>query len=181
MFYLNSEIELTPALLSKMINKFKTKYNNPTILEEFKFLFKVGIVVGIPSILTFLEPDTGVVLIYLLITIVMLFISGIRYRWFGILGGIILGFIAFVLIVYFVNNDLFIKIFGSSFFLRVDRLLDWSSGSGYQLKNGITSSIYPLTSVQCLLCLRGQKLLHFVRPSSTSIINLLIVILHKKF
>ena len=125
--------------LGKMINKFKTKYNNPTILEEFKFLFKVGIVVGIPSILTFLEPDTGVVLIYLLITIVMLFISGIRYRWFGILGGIILGFIGFVLIVYFVNNDLFIKIFGSSFFLRVDRLLDWSSGSGYQLENGITS------------------------------------------
>ena len=125
--------------LGKMINKFKTKYNNPTILEEFKFLFKVGIVVGIPSILTFLEPDTGVVLIYLLITIVMLFISGIRYRWFGILGGIILGFIGFVLVVYFVNNDLFIKIFGSSFFLRVDRLLDWSSGSGYQLENGITS------------------------------------------
>ena len=125
--------------LGKMINKFKTKYNNPTILEEFKFLFKVGIVVGIPSILTFLEPDTGVVLIYLLITIVMLFISGIRYRWFGILGGIILGFIGFVLVVYFVDNDLFIKIFGSSFFLRVDRLLDWSSGSGYQLENGITS------------------------------------------
>ena len=125
--------------LGKMINKFKTKYNNPTILEEFKFLISVGIVVGIPSILTFLEPDTGVVLIYLLITIVMLFISGIRYRWFGILGGILLGFIAFVLIIYFVNNDLFIKIFGSSFFLRVDRLLDWSSGSGYQLENGITS------------------------------------------
>lgn len=125
--------------LGKMINKFKIKYNNPTILDEFKFLLKVGIVVGIPSILTFLEPDTGVVLIYLLITIVMLFISGIRYRWFGILGGILLGIIAFILIVYFVNNDLFIKIFGSSFFLRVDRLLDWSSGSGYQLENGITS------------------------------------------
>ena len=125
--------------LGKMINKFKTKYNNPTIMEEFKFLLKVGVIVGIPYILTFLEPDTGVVLIYLLITLVMLFISGIRYRWFGILGGIALGFVAFVLIIYFVNNDLFISIFGSSFFLRVDRLLDWSSGSGYQLENGITS------------------------------------------
>ena len=40
---------------------------------------------------------------------------------------------------YFINTDLFIKIFGSSFFLRVDRLLDWSSGSGYQLENGITA------------------------------------------
>lgn len=125
--------------LGKMINKFKTKYNNPSLMEEFKFLLKVVIIVGIPSILTFLEPDTGVVLIYILITIVMLFIAGIRYRWFGILFGILLGFVGIVLVTYFINNDLFIKIFGSSFFLRVDRLLDWSSGSGYQLENGITS------------------------------------------
>ena len=125
--------------LGKMINKFKEKYNNPTLIEEFKFLFKVMIIVGIPSILTFMQPDTGVVLIYLLITIVMLFIAGIRYRWFAIAFGLLSGFIAIVLIIYFINNDLFISIFGSSFFLRVDRLLDWSSGSGYQLENGITS------------------------------------------
>ena len=122
-----------------MINKFKTRYNNPSLVEEFKFLLKVVIVVGIPSVLTFMQPDTGVVLIYILITIVMLFVAGIRYRWFGILFGILLGFVGVVLITYFINNDLFIKIFGSSFFLRVDRLLDWSSGSGYQLENGITS------------------------------------------
>ena len=125
--------------LGKMINKFKTKYNNPTIMEELKFLIKILIIVGIPSILTFLQPDTGVVLIYILITIIMLFIAGIRYRWFGILFGLLLGFVGVVLIIYFVNNDLFINIFGSTFFLRVDRLLDWSSGSGYQLENGITS------------------------------------------
>lgn len=125
--------------LGKMINKFKEKYNNPTLLEEFKFILKVMIIVGIPSVLTFLQPDTGVVLIYLLITIVMLFIAGIRYRWFAIAFGLLLGFVGIVLIIYFINNDLFINIFGSSFFLRVDRLLDWSSGSGYQLENGITS------------------------------------------
>ena len=125
--------------LGKVINKFKIKYNNPTVMEEFKFLLKVFVIVGIPSFLTFLEPDTGVVLIYLLITIIMLFISGIRYRWFVILFGTLGIFIGFVLITYFLNNDLFIDIFGSSFFLRVDRLLDWSSGSGYQLENGITS------------------------------------------
>ena len=93
----------------------------------------------IPSILTFLQPDTGVVLIYLLITIVMLFISGIRYRWFIILFSLIFLFIVFVLGIYFINTDLFINIFGTDFFLRVDRLLDWSNNSGYQLENGITS------------------------------------------
>lgn len=126
-------------VLGRMINDFKQKYNTPTLKQEFIFLIKVCIVVGIPSILTFLQPDTGVVLIYLLITFVMLFISGIRYRWFILILGIFGLAISVVLLTYFLNNDLFIKIFGSSFFLRVDRLLDWSSGNGYQLENGITS------------------------------------------
>ena len=126
-------------VLGRMINNFKEKYNEPTVKQEFIFLIKIAIVVGIPSILTFLQPDTGVVLIYLLITLVMLFISGIRYRWFALLFGIFGVSVGVVLLTYFLNNDLFIKIFGSSFFLRVDRLLDWSSGSGYQLENGITA------------------------------------------
>ena len=125
--------------LGTMIHNFNENYNNPSVLEEFKFLIKVGIVVFIPSILTFLQPDTGVVLIYLLITIVMLFISGIRYRWFIILFSLIFLFIVFVLGIYFINTDLFINIFGTDFFLRVDRLLDWSNNSGYQLENGISA------------------------------------------
>ena len=125
--------------LGTMIHKFNDEYNNPTVLEEFKFLIKVGIVVFIPSILTFLQPDTGVVLIYLLITIIMLFISGIRYRWFIILFSIIVISLATILGIYFINTDLFINIFGTDFFLRIDRLLDWSNSSGYQLENGMTS------------------------------------------
>ena len=125
--------------IGKMINDFKEKFTSPSIKQEFIFLIKIFIIVGIPSLLTFLEPDTGVVLIYLLITFVMLFIGGIRYRWFIIIFSACALAIGFILSVYFFNNDLFIKIFGSSFFLRVDRLLDWSNGSGYQLKNGITA------------------------------------------
>lgn len=69
----------------------------------------------------------------------MLFVSGIRYRWFIILFSAIALLIALVLSIYFINTDLFIKLFGTDFFLRVDRLLDWSNNSGYQLENGITS------------------------------------------
>lgn len=122
-----------------LIDKFNKDFPNPTIKEEFFFLIKIGIVVFIPSILTFLQPDTGVVLIYLLITIVMLFISGIRYRWFVLLILLAAIGIGSVLLIYFLNNELFIKIFGTSFFLRVDRLLDWSNSSGYQLENGISA------------------------------------------
>lgn len=125
--------------LGTMIHNFNTNYSSPTVKEEFIFLLKVMLVVAIPSILTFLQPDTGVVLIYLLITGVMLFISGIRYRWFAIAFGIVGFFIGSVLFIYFFNTDLFIQVFGTSFFLRVDRLLDWSNKSGFQLENGMSA------------------------------------------
>jgi len=125
--------------IATLISKFNEDFPNPSIREEFYFLLKIMIIVSIPSILTFMQPDTGVVMIYLLITLVMLFVSGIRYRWFAILFGILGGFILLVLGIYFVSQDLFIKIFGTSFFLRVDRLLDWSNQSGYQLENSLSS------------------------------------------
>ncbi len=125
--------------LSMMIKKFHYRYNNPSLKEEFIFLIKVILVVALPSILTFLQPDTGVVLIYLLITFIMLFISGIKYRWFIILFILLSLTIGSVLLLYTFNTDLFIDIFGTSFFLRIDRLLDWSNGSGYQLENGMTA------------------------------------------
>ena len=126
-------------VLSKMIEEFYGKMRKITIKDEFLFLIKVGIVVLIPSLLTFLQPDTGVVLIYFLITLTMLFIAGIRYRWFSLAAMTILIFITFLLEIYFFNADLFIKIFGTSFFLRVDRLLNWGKSEGFQLERGKAS------------------------------------------
>jgi len=126
-------------ILAKMIHDFRENYNNPTCKEEFIFLLKVALIVFVPSFLTFLEPDTGVVIIYLIITFVMLFISGIRYRWFLILFGLIGGLLIAILTIYFTNPQLFIDIFGTSFFLRIDRLLDWHSKSGYQLENSLSA------------------------------------------
>ncbi len=124
---------------AKMIDKFHQDNESPSAMDEFKFLIKMLIVVAIPTLLTFLEPDTGVVLIYLLITFVMLFISGFRFRWFLIVITLVAAAVGGLLAIYFLNKDLFIKIFGTSFFLRIDRLLDWSNGSGFQLKNGMTA------------------------------------------
>ena len=76
-------------------------------------------------------------MIYLIITTVMLFISGIRKRWFIIaflIIGVVLGIGA---LLYFQNQDLFIKILGTSIFYRIDRLTDWSNSSGLQLGNSL--------------------------------------------
>lgn len=126
-------------IIGKLIKDYKSKYQNPTVKEEFFFLLKTILVLIPPCILTFLEPDTGVVLIYLLITTVMLFVSGIRYRWFFLVIMVIATISGFTLGIYFLKEELFIKIFGNSFFLRVHRILDWSNKSGYQLQNSLIS------------------------------------------
>ncbi len=127
------------ALLARIINNYNEKYTNPDIMDEFKFILKVMIIVFIPSILTFIEPDTGAVIIYLIITAVMLFIGGIRKRWFVLTGIIILVVGGAFLGLYFINQDLFIDIFGTSFFYRMDRILNWSSSSGLQLSKSLIS------------------------------------------
>ncbi len=125
--------------LAKVIDEFNEDYSDPTIKDELKFLTKVLVIVGIPIILTFLQPDTGIVIIYLVIAVAMLFVSGIRYGWF-------LAFLSFAIIfcliifgIYSINQELFVDIFGTNLFYRLDRIFAWSSGAGMQLENAITA------------------------------------------
>ena len=122
-------------ILAKMIHDFRSDYKNPTIKEEGMFILKTLGIVLIPSILTFMQPDTGSVIIYLIIYISMMFVSGIRLRWFIFAFLIIGSILGIVLGLYFLNEKLFIKIFGTDLFYRLDRIFDWKSGSGLQLEN----------------------------------------------
>ena len=126
-------------VLGTMINNFRLDYEDPSIKEEFIFLIKTFIVVLIPSILTFLEPDTGAVIIYFIIYISMLFASGIRLRWFVILGGLALLAIGLVLGCYFTSEKLFVSIFGNNLYYRFERVFNWKSGSGLQLENALSA------------------------------------------
>lgn len=126
-------------VLASMIHDFRNKYKNPSLWEEFLFIVKSFGVVLIPSILTFLEPDTGAVIIYFIIYIAMMFVSGIRIRWFVIaiiLFGVGMGSF---LGLYFFKEDIFIKVFGSSIYYRLERLFDWQAGSGLQLENALAA------------------------------------------
>lgn len=126
-------------VLATMIHNFRSDYKNPNMLEEFIFLVKSFIVVLIPSILTFLEPDTGCVLMYIIIYVAMIFASGIRLRWFisaFVVGSLLLGGILWL---YFYKENIFISIFGSSIYYRLERIFDWKSGSGLQLENALAA------------------------------------------
>ena len=123
--------------LARMINDFNEYYLNPTTLDEFKFIIKVLFVVLIPSVLTFIEPDTGAVIMYLVITFIMLFISGIRKRWFILTISLMCILLGAFFAIYYLNQDLFIDIFGTSFFYRMDSITNWSTSSGMQLENSL--------------------------------------------
>jgi rod shape determining protein RodA len=76
---------------------------------------------------------------YLILTIVILFVSKFKLRWFYIGAGFFTSFISFILYLYYFNINLFIKLLGNSFFLRIERLINWSSSAGMQLENGMAA------------------------------------------
>lgn len=125
--------------LATMIHNFRNDYDSPTVKEEFIFILKTLGIVLIPSVLTFLEPDTGSVIIYFIIYISMMFASGIRIGWFIMAISVVWVILGTTLFLYFREEDLFIKIFGTSIFYRLDRLFDWQAGSGLQLENAMAA------------------------------------------
>ena len=126
-------------VLASMIHNFRSDHDNPSMKEEFLFLLKTLGIVLIPSILTFLQPDTGAVLIYLVIYFCMMFVSGIRFRWFILAFTGIGAFAGCFLYLYFYKEQTFIQLFGSSIFYRLERIFNWSQGSGLQLENAMAS------------------------------------------
>lgn len=125
--------------LATMIHNFRNDYDSPTVKDEFIFILKTLSIVLIPSVLTFLEPDTGSVIIYFIIYISMMFASGIRIGWFIMAISVVGVILGTTLFLYFREEDLFIKIFGTSIFYRLDRLFDWRAGSGLQLENAMAA------------------------------------------
>ncbi len=122
-------------VLGSIINNYKNRKRK----DEGLLIIKCLIITFIPSILTFLEPDTGVVIIYFLIMLTMLFFSGIKLRWF-LIGMIIIGVAAgFIFYLYFFQENIFIELLGNDIYYRINRLLDWQQGVGIQLENSIAS------------------------------------------
>ena len=125
--------------LAVMIKEYKLQYKNPSLKEEFIFILKTLLIVLIPAILTFLEPDTGAVIMYLIIYFSMMILSGVRLRWFIVLALITVAIATSILLLYYLSSENFIKIFGTKMFYRFDRILEWKKGSGLQLENALAS------------------------------------------
>lgn len=128
--------EFMKIALILYLREFSLKYK----IGDFKYILFTLIIVLVPSILTFLEPDTGAIIIYLIIWVVFLGLKKLN-KWYYIVGGglIVLGLTSFF-IMYYQFQDNFISIFGSSFFYRMDRITSFLNGSGYQINEALKST-----------------------------------------
>lgn len=104
---------------------------------ELKFLFKAGFFTLIPSLFVFLEPDTGAIIIYLLIMLGMILVFKINWRWYlgmGLVLGLGIGTLGYL---YYFNRDALISILGTSFFYRIDRILTFVNKDSFQLDRAL--------------------------------------------
>lgn len=125
---------------SELVKLTLTLYLSNIVLvnkPDFKLILKVIIITLIPSILVFLEPDTGAIIFYFLIAITVLLVAGVKKYWFIILGIIIILLLGTFILLYIYNQEILINLIGTSFFYRVERLITFSTESSYQLENAI--------------------------------------------
>ncbi len=120
--------------ISKILDKYK---NKKSFKSEISLLIKTFFILLIPSILTFLEPDTGVVIIYFIITIGMLLYRGLNKKWYLFTILIFSITLTSLTYLYFSKKDLLLNLLGNNSFYRLERIINWQNGSGYQLDNSL--------------------------------------------
>ncbi len=105
--------------------------------NSHKKILNLTIMMLIPVWLIFLEPDSGVALMYIIIYFAVLFNIIKRKKYIFLLFSLFLVLGVSFISLYFLNDDLFIKLFGTSFFYRMDRLLDFKNNTSFQLSNAL--------------------------------------------
>lgn len=104
-----------------------------------KNIFHLFIITIIPSILTFLEPDTGAIIFYFIILISVIKFTRTNKKLLYLLSIILLIFLGTNITLYFFKRDLLIKIYGTSLFYRIDRLISFKSQNNIQNTNSLIS------------------------------------------
>ena len=108
------------------------------IKSKYGFI-KSLLLLFIPSILTFLQPDTGTVLFYLVIYFSIFISLGLNKKYYIIFFSTVIIIASIFFYFYFFNSDLFINIFGTSFFYRIDRVISFVDNNGFQINNALIS------------------------------------------
>lgn len=122
--------------LSNIISVYNRKTNSKT-KDEIMIILKILFFTLIPSILVFLEPDTGAILSYFIIAISMIFFTNIRIRWYIFFILLFILFIFSFTYIYSYHPNILTKIFGRDIVYRIKRITEWKNESGMQLNNSL--------------------------------------------
>ena len=129
--------EIAKLSLAIYLVEIATKAKLKNTLDEFKLLLRLVLITLIPSILVFLEPDTGAIINFLIILLVVIMALKLNKWWYISFFSFATFSLATFFILYFFYQDFLIKTIGTSFFYRMDRLINFASGNSYQLENAL--------------------------------------------
>ncbi len=122
--------ELMKISLSLIYYKI-AKANKKSLIK----LLEIFLLFLVPSFLVFLEPDTGSIIMYFIIMLVALFNSRIKKKYLITISIIGISMVLISTITYLYNPNIMIKIFGTSIFYRLDRIIHFKDN--YQLNQAL--------------------------------------------
>lgn len=128
-------LSIQPSEITKLILAI---YFSHLVIQN-KNIFYLLIVLLIPSILTFLEPDTGAILLYIIIFLSTLKYLNIKKKYLIIGGILIIVFLITNISLYIINKDILINIYGTNIFYRIDRLISFKEQNNIQTVNSLIS------------------------------------------
>ena len=129
------KISIQPSEITKISLILMALFlNNKNFISKLIFI----LIFLIPSILTFVEPDTGAVIIYGIIFLFFLpkFFSKKEITVFLSISLILLGSLFYL---YFYQKDIFIDIFDTSIYYRLDRISAFKNQNNMQVNNALIS------------------------------------------
>lgn len=127
-------------MLARTILRHSETYNLGDYYSDFKLLAKISLVSGLPMILVLLQNDFGTTLVMFVITIGIVFISGINWRIIAASVTLIVGIIGILALAYMKNPELLLNLMDQYQLNRIYAWLDpfnYAQGIGYQLKQSI--------------------------------------------
>lgn len=128
-------ISIQPSEITKLILTIYFSY----LVIQNKSIIYLFIILLIPSILTFLEPDTGAIILYIIIFISTLKYLNIKKKHLIIGSIIIIIFLITNISLYIINKDILINIYGTNIFYRIDRLISFKEQNNIQTINSLIS------------------------------------------
>lgn len=128
-------ISIQPSEIAKLILVIYLSY----LTIKRKNIIYLMIITIIPSILTFLEPDTGAIIFYIIIFLSTLKYTKINKKYLSIFISLITIFIIANISIYFINKDILINIYGTNLFYRIDRLISFKNQDNIQTVNSLIS------------------------------------------